>query len=412
MQRLIVHNVGPIKVADIGLKKVNVFIGPQSSGKSTIAKIISFCTWLEKNKHEMGETYLFSNKVIDKMVGYHRMEGYLSEESRIFYQGDNIAFAYNWPDTEAVPLDFPDGGNDVYPTNYSEKEKFFFKKERTANPKVMYIPAERNFVSVVPNLKKYDDSKDSLQGFVMDWFEAKRSYDKAHALDIISLDMKYFSENDEDYIQMADGKSIRLRNASSGLQSVTPLVAVANYMTQGIYEKERPFSVEEQDVLNKVLRSLADDSLSKNDASEMKRRLLGFMQGKVYSHTQFIIEEPEQNLFPREQYKLMEHLIAIINHGKQHRMTVTTHSPYIVNFLNVLLRRKENAASYISHDDLNVYLISDGKLTDMMLHNSDRTKWAVDTSVLSAAMDDIAEEFESKFHQSSLSHHAVLNGLP
>lgn len=78
----------------------------------------------------------------------------------------------------------------------------------------------------------------------------------------------------------------------------------------------------------------------------------------------------------------------------------------------MLLRRKENAASYVSHDDLNVYLISDGKLTDMMLHNSDRTKWAVDTSVLSAAMDDIAEEFESKIHQSSLSHHAVLNGLP
>ena len=168
MQRLIVHNVGPIKVADIGLKKVNVFIGPQSSGKSTIAKIISFCTWLEKNKHEMGETYLFSNKVIDKMVGYHRMEGYLSEESRIFYQGDNIAFAYNWPNKEAIPLDFPDGGNDVHSTCYSEKEKFFFKKERTANPKVMYIPAERNFVSVVPNLKKYDDSKDSLQGFVID----------------------------------------------------------------------------------------------------------------------------------------------------------------------------------------------------------------------------------------------------
>ena len=40
MQRLIVHNVGPIRDADIRLKKVNVFIGPQSSGKSTIAKII------------------------------------------------------------------------------------------------------------------------------------------------------------------------------------------------------------------------------------------------------------------------------------------------------------------------------------------------------------------------------------
>ena len=42
MQRVIIHNVGPVKDADIRLKKINVFIGPQSSGKSTVAKIIAF----------------------------------------------------------------------------------------------------------------------------------------------------------------------------------------------------------------------------------------------------------------------------------------------------------------------------------------------------------------------------------
>ena len=48
MRRLIIRNVGPIKSLDIRLNKINVFIGPQGSGKSTIAKIISFCSWLEK----------------------------------------------------------------------------------------------------------------------------------------------------------------------------------------------------------------------------------------------------------------------------------------------------------------------------------------------------------------------------
>ena len=48
MNRLIIRNVGPVKSVDLRLNKVNMFIGPQGSGKSTIAKILSFCSWLEK----------------------------------------------------------------------------------------------------------------------------------------------------------------------------------------------------------------------------------------------------------------------------------------------------------------------------------------------------------------------------
>lgn len=391
MQRLIIRNIGPIVEADMRLKKVNVFIGPQSSGKSTIAKIISFCSWLEKNKHELEGSNLFAGNVIDKMVTYHRLEGYLSGKSRIFYQGDNIAFAYNW--TDKIPLEFIEGH--YIPTRNSSKEVFFFKTERLTNPKVLYVPAERNFVSVVPNLQKYDDSKDSLQSFVVDWYEAKRSFRKDNALDLIDLNMKYYSDNDEDYVQIEDGMAIKLKNASSGLQSVIPLLVVADYMTKGMYAKERPFSVEERDVLDRILHRLAIDKLPTNDIEDLKRRLAGFMQGKVYSHTQFIIEEPEQNLFPTEQYKLMEYLVAIINHGKQHRMTLSTHSPYIINFLNVLLRRPKDSTSYIAHENLNVFLIHEGRLSDMLMHDASRTKWAVDASVLNAAMEDIANEFDS-----------------
>src|ERR1022692_31486 len=37
--RLIVKNFGPIKFVDLDLRNVNVFIGPQASGKSTLAKL-------------------------------------------------------------------------------------------------------------------------------------------------------------------------------------------------------------------------------------------------------------------------------------------------------------------------------------------------------------------------------------
>jgi predicted ATPase len=37
MRHLIIRNMGPIKEADIELKRFNILIGAQSSGKSTIA---------------------------------------------------------------------------------------------------------------------------------------------------------------------------------------------------------------------------------------------------------------------------------------------------------------------------------------------------------------------------------------
>ena len=42
MAHLSIRNVGPVRDIDIDLNRINVFIGPQSCGKSTIAKIISF----------------------------------------------------------------------------------------------------------------------------------------------------------------------------------------------------------------------------------------------------------------------------------------------------------------------------------------------------------------------------------
>lgn len=41
--KLIVRNFGPINGATLNLNNVNVLIGPQASGKSTLAKLYTIC---------------------------------------------------------------------------------------------------------------------------------------------------------------------------------------------------------------------------------------------------------------------------------------------------------------------------------------------------------------------------------
>ena len=48
MEHLKINQIGAIKSVDIDLNKINVIIGPQSSGKSTICKIACYCSWVEK----------------------------------------------------------------------------------------------------------------------------------------------------------------------------------------------------------------------------------------------------------------------------------------------------------------------------------------------------------------------------
>ena len=83
MARLVVKNIGPIKDVELDLKKVNVFMGPQGCGKSTLAKIISFCSWLEKDSDATLKAE--AKGLVPLLTKYHRMEGYFREDSVLSY---------------------------------------------------------------------------------------------------------------------------------------------------------------------------------------------------------------------------------------------------------------------------------------------------------------------------------------
>ena len=67
---------------------------------------------------------------------------------------------------------------------------------------------------------------------------------------------------------------------------------------------------------------------------------------------------------------------------------MATHSPYIFNGLNVLLRK-----NILTENDLGVYHIIDGRLYDLLSQDIETKKWFVDTTGLSEPMDRIYQEY-------------------
>jgi predicted ATPase len=370
MSRLIINNIGPLKYVDIELKTVNVFIGRQSSGKSTLAKIISFCSWLEKNNDRVRKSLL--DGAYKMLISYSRLsDAYFTHESSIFYEGENIVYAYNF----STPLPVSKGTEISWEPVIDTKEVFGAFIVRTINPKVAYIPAERNFVSAVNNLSDYSEEDDNLQDFVNTWYKAKKKYTMSNALNLMGLHAKFFYQESDmtDNILLDSGEELPLTSASSGLQSVIPLLVLINWLSDGIYEEEKPFSPIEQEKIVELLKALPD-GLKDDKVKRLLERMTGFIKGYVYSHTQFIVEEPEQNLFPETQCELLNYLLAAINHGKGHRMVLTTHSPYVLNQLNLLFKAFDKnvliSNASLNYDDTNVFAIEDGELRDLKVQNA------------------------------------------
>ena len=377
MTRIEIKNIGPIKNVDFELNKVNILMGPQSSGKSTIAKIISFCQWAEKRYLLDGN---FEYDVNEQLLEFHRLsENYFSESSVFTYTSDFITISYK-----------------------GKKLKKSFRKKRTnkiyKKSKNIYIPSERNFVSVIPNLSKYKETNDNIMSFVYDWFTAKRIFNITNNLNILNLDIKFYtkSENDSDILLLKNNKEIQLREGSSGLQSIIPLIVLIEYLTEFIYNRQTSNSVEEKDALKnflvKNLSKIIDFNKYSNDLSkidnldldndDLLKIINSYQRAKSlerYHFTNFIIEEPEQNLFPTTQRDLINYLFDKMNDDKDHSLLLTTHSPYILYAINNCLmgyniKNKikseeideiKNENSWINPDVVSVWQVQDGTLVSV-----------------------------------------------
>ncbi|MEA1966605.1 MAG: ATP-binding protein, partial [Thermodesulfobacteriota bacterium] len=103
MSKLKTQNIGPIKGGFdsnngfIDFTGITVFIGNQGSGKSTIAKVFSTLSWIEKAlvRGDFTGNYLSQYNRFKKQFAYQGISNYLNENSLIEYIGNAFTIKYH-----------------------------------------------------------------------------------------------------------------------------------------------------------------------------------------------------------------------------------------------------------------------------------------------------------------------------
>ena len=187
---------------------------------------------------------------------------------------------------------------------------------------------------------------------------------------------KYFIQgNDNNY-------EIELKNSSSGAQNSIPILLIAQHFSKA-FEFDVAFN-------RAVLDIIAD---SNNIVKFQPITNLWDIPKKVYLH----IEEPELSLFPDAQCQLIDDLIkeCFVDKGNNMELMLSTHSPYVINYFNLLIERweqkkKDNTTGRVNFDDVAVYEVEEGKLVDLKLKN----KKLINTNILSDTINNIYNEYD------------------
>ena len=317
MSNIIIRNFGAIKEqrAPIEIKKVTFFIGNQGSGKSTVAKLIATFMWIEKAlvRGDYDKKWIErKNKFKNTFLPYHRIENYLKENTFIQYEGEAYMITY---------------------------EKGFLKIEEKKNnnyslPQIMYVPSERNFIAYVRSPKELKLSSEALKDFLTE-FDNSKGIVKNLELPINNAILDYDKLNDTLNLKGDDYK-IKLTEASSGFQSFAPIYMVSSYLAKSVKKQSEVkvgMSVDEKDRFRKEVEKI----YSSKELTEEQKNIAISVLSKKFNKTSFvnIVEEPEQNLFPTSQRDMLYSLLKINNEIPANKLIITTHSPYLVNYISV-----------------------------------------------------------------------------
>lgn len=355
-EKLIIKNFGPIKSVELELRRFNVLIGENSTGKSTVAKVLDiihnlFYTTGEGQSGLMRYSELNSVSRFKKHLAVYQIDKYLTKESIIKLE---IKEAWNGKD---VFFYFED---ENISTNIAE----LVKTDYILYNNTTYIPADRIATSLFssatwPGLIDIEEGRIDIPKYFLRFinlFERlKKARDEFDFTEILGI--KFRQDDGIDKIILNNGSVISINESASAIQSNLSLCTIIDWQSD-----------------------------------------------KRETYTIFIIEEPELNLFPTAQDKLTQYLVdKTMNNPNS--MLLTTHSPYILTSLNNLIyaykvgqmHREETESIigkkyWINPDDVSVYMmLPNGEREDIF----DRQEGLIKAEKIDGVTNELNEQFSS-----------------
>lgn len=384
-ESIIIKNFGPLKEVEIDdIKPLTVFIGKSPGGKSIIMKVIVLMRYIYKMVNI--RSYLKNAKITRSpfklrfnSLLHDGLKGMITAQTEIYYTVEINGNKYT--------LKYTNRGlqSDI---NIPDKDLIFFKEA--------YVSGMRSLIPIWAS--KAVSVKGENLGFffheTFNDFNDATDVIKEQKLEYLNLKMKVRKSGNRPKLftiesLQNDAVPIELRYASSGIQTSAPLVAIVHYFAQEFSFKD----AFQRSVLNYLYKQ---DLLTKFTP--------GINRNKLGKYVHIHIEEVELSLAPEDQRAFMSNLVEEVFHkNKKDRklgLMVSTHSPYIVNHLNVLLRAgyfekaRENYP-FLEKDDIAVYRVNEGKIISLMATDNDTGEYVINALDMSDTMERIFEEYES-----------------
>ncbi len=413
MPKIVIEDFGPLKKVELEIQDFMLFIGPQASGKSTLAKLIyffktlpnSFYKHIQKNSPSKETCYIVQSVIYEQFTNYFqyhigKVTFYLSATE--YFQFTSAGFTYSHS-IQKILLEMETllQKEAKYSKRREHKIKIILGQlaellnisfESLEYQPTSFIPAARGGLFAISaqvqslllgafSKKDADNFLDPITlQFMARWEVIKQAYQHKYLMNINRLPLqrqaaiellnqwstyilkgKYHFSANEHFLDLTVGGQIPLRTASSGQQEA---VVILEYM------------------------------------------LLTLRDMKKTEDTLLVVEEPEAHLYPTSQYEMMKAISLFANELPNTQIVLTTHSPYILTALNNLLVAGETGAKYpqaqaeiervlpkscwLNVQKVGAYYVADGQIKPIIEKSN-----LIGENELDDASDNIMNDFDA-----------------
>lgn len=412
-------NLGTIKKTELDLRPLTVIIGPNNTIKTYVAYSV-YGIWKAFRENRFLTPYLFSLKgqraitygtdkhfygrvvkhLSDTLARFqHDLAAYFQDTSDKLFSSTTFRVAVTQVEVmeaakkaaifvtelSKVPVVIDEDGVRFDASDLRSDQRLHLVSSLSKHvfgalfPHPYLMPAERNAFIITYKMlatRRFRMLRDTQRAIVQ-----RHRFDRSQ-LDLFPEqgDIRYPTPI-EDFLDFLT--DVELSHHANGNQKESPIAALARLIEDNIQSRHAtrfaPTSLGGHEIKVDINKDLSIDLYNASSSIKQLAPLLLYLRHRARRNDLLIIDEPEMNLHPESQAKLLEALGILVNLGVH--VLLTTHSPYFMAHLNNIVggnmksprvRKKQAEALYLGDaraflpmDKVSAYEMKDGKLCSL-----------------------------------------------